>query len=209
MRCNAFTFKKGINVVGLHKVKIFRISVDASPALNEYAQLKTEPIRKAEVAKLDENSENWQDYPHLVEWVDQMKKWAADYQIYEFIGADEDGQDPSGRIPVEFSYQRDENAGRLERHFIWTLEDNGASDGRIITSEFSSGMSRYNFGWYVGRVPHENGRLIFDAGKLACNKCEGQGFLEDSEGDEVDCELCEGGETSLYFRLEDTDFRVG
>jgi hypothetical protein len=157
---------------------------------------------------MDQNSGNWQDYPYLVEWVDQMKKWAAEYQIHEFIPADEAGLDPSGRVPNN-QLTKAENEGRLDTRVIWTLEDNGASDGRIITSEFSSGMSRYNFGWYVGRVAHENGRLIFDAGKLACNECEGQGFLEDSEGDEVDCELCEGGETSLYFRLEDTDFRVG
>ncbi len=164
---------------------------------------------------MEENSDNWRDYPYVVEWVEQMKQWARDYQIYEFIPADDNGLDRSGRIPNSHVTPA-ENEGKLEERFIWTLEDNGGSDGRWITSEFSSGFG-LNRGWYVGRVPHENERQRYAGGKLACKKCEGQGFFEDSEAktleaalaSAVDCDLCEGGETSLYIALEDTDFSIG
>lgn len=121
-----------------------------------------------------------------------MKKWVAKYQIHEFIPANETGLGPSGRL-ANNQLTKAENEGRLDTRVIWTLEDNEASDRTVFTSEFSIGLSRYNRGWCGGGVAHENGQLIFDAGKLACRECEGQGFLEDSEGDEVDCELCEGG----------------
>ena len=156
---------------------------------------------------MNHNSENWQDYPYLVEWVEQMKKWVAHYQIHEFIPADDAGLDPSGRVPNN-QLTKAENEGTLETRFIWTLEDNGGSDGRHITSEFASGLWLVR-GWYLGRVPHDNERVLYAAGKLACKKCQGQGWLEDSEGDEVDCDLCEGGETSAYIELEETNFRAG
>jgi hypothetical protein len=46
---------------------------------------------------MNKNSERWQDYPYLVEWVAQMNEWAAKYQIYECLEADDSGEDPSGR----------------------------------------------------------------------------------------------------------------
>jgi hypothetical protein len=153
------------------------------------------------------NSENWQDYPYLVEWVARMNEWVGEYQIYEFIPADETGQDPSGRVPNSLVTSH-ENQGKIEERFIWTLEDNGNPDGRLITTEFSTGIWRVR-GWYLGRIPHEGLEFSYEAGKLACNQCEGQGFFENAEGDEVDCELCESGETSKFFELEDTSFRIG
>jgi hypothetical protein len=48
---------------------------------------------------VSENSERWQDYPYLVEWVAELKTWAAKYEIYEFIPSDENQEDPTGRIP--------------------------------------------------------------------------------------------------------------
>ena len=48
---------------------------------------------------MSQNSEHWQDYPYLVEWVAELNAWAVKYQIYEFIPSDENQEDPSGRIP--------------------------------------------------------------------------------------------------------------
>ena len=151
------------------------------------------------MAKLNEKSKSWRDYPHLVEWVEQMKKWVSDYQIYEFIAADDDGQDPSGRIPNEH-LESSENEGKIEPRFIWT--DHPGDD--VISSSFTSGHSGGGWnvsGWYVGRVPHDSESLYYDSAKRACNKCHGSQFFENSEGEEEDCDLCFDG-TSEYVFLQ-------
>lgn len=147
------------------------------------------------------NSENWKDYPYLVEWVDQMNAWAEKYQIYEFIQADNSGEDPSGRIR---RFRSPEFKNTLDGEFVWSVVDGGGvayvQSGDVWHSD--------TVGWYVGRVSHGNEPLAYDVGKLACIKCQGESFYVDPEGEEVDCDLCEAGETSVWFDLTDTDFRL-
>lgn len=149
------------------------------------------------MAKLNEKSESWRDYPHLVKWVEQMKKWVVDYQIYEFIAADDDGRDPSGRIPELWATEA-ENVGKIESRFIWT--DHPGDD--VISSSFTSGSSGGGWnvsGWYVGRVPHDSESLYYDSAKRACNRCQGSQFFENSEGEEEDCDLCWDGKSEYVF----------
>lgn len=154
---------------------------------------------------MDEQSENWEDYPYAVEWVERMNQWALEYQVGEFIPADDDGQDPSGRVP-NFLAAADENHGKLERSHLWTLEDTGDSEGRRITSEFSSGDWRVR-GWYLAGVPYVGDEISLPAGLLLCSQCRGERVFEDSEGEEVDCDLCWDGVT-LFVELEETDFSL-
>ena len=81
---------------------------------------------------MSENSERWQDYPYLVEWVAELNAWAAKYQIYEFIPSDENQEDPTGRIP---SVANPVNLGTISKEFIWTLKT--VNGGEVfIESEF-------------------------------------------------------------------------
>ena len=152
---------------------------------------------------MKEMSGDWRDYPYLVEWVAEMNQWARDYQIYEFIPADDDGQDPTGRTP-DGRLPESENEGKIERRFIWTVTDNGSE--AVISSRFSNGTWQ-NRGWYLGRVPHESEQLFYDEAKYACAKCEGTGFWNDSEAYETDCEVCFEG-NSVFIDLESTDFHL-
>jgi hypothetical protein len=150
---------------------------------------------------MNKNSERWQDYPYLVEWVAQMNEWAAKYQIYEFLEADDSGEDPSGRIR---RFRDPEFKHSIDGSFVWTVVDEG-SEKYIYSGDFWHSSV---VGWYVGKVSHNNEKIGLDAGKLACSKCQGESFYEDSEGEEVDCDQCEAGETSVWFDLTDTDFRL-
>ena len=69
------------------------------------------------------NSERWQDYPYLVEWVAQMNQWAAKYKIYEFVPADNSGEDPSGRIR---RFRDPEFEHTIDGSFVWTVVDEGS-----------------------------------------------------------------------------------
>jgi hypothetical protein len=40
---------------------------------------------------MTENPKDWQNYPYLVEWVDSVNKWAKDFEICEFMPADDQG----------------------------------------------------------------------------------------------------------------------
>ena len=150
---------------------------------------------------MTENSDNWQDYPYLIDWVAQMNAWAEKYQIYELIPADNSGEDPSGRIR---RFRDPEFKNTIDGSFVWTVVDEGGQKYLYSGDVWHSGV----VGWYVGKVSHSNETLGFDAGKLACSKCQGQSFFEEDEGDEVDCDQCEAGETSVWIDLEDTDFRL-
>ena len=147
------------------------------------------------------NSENWKDYPYLVEWVEQMNAWAAKYQIYEFIEVDVNGHDSSGRIRLSSDQ---DVSGEVDEQFVWSLVDS-VSEKYVISGDFPHSDLR---GWYVGRVSHGNEKLTHDAGRFACLKCEGKSYFLDSEDEAVDCDLCMAGETSLWVDLNVTDFHL-
>ncbi len=148
-------------------------------------------------------SEDWKKYPHIVAWVDDMNKWADSYQIYEFIQADENGHDPTGRIE---SGLRDSPVATIEHSFVWTEL---LTSSEVITSEFHSGDwgSGGVNGWYLGRVSHENKNIVLDAGKFACSVCQGAVSYEDEDGEEADCDVCMEGDPE-FIRLSDTGFRL-
>lgn len=156
---------------------------------------------------METNPEDWREYPYLVAWVEEMNRWATDNKIYEFVPADEDGLDPTGRIPNSRLTEA-ENEGTLDERFIWTFEDSGGSDGRLITTDFSSGQWMVR-GWYLAEIPHDGERVVYPAGKLACLKCEGESLFETPDGEFVECDLCEAGETSVFVELEETSFTFG
>jgi hypothetical protein len=56
------------------------------------------------------NPEDWQNYPYLVAWVNSANKWAEDYEIYEFMPADDKGLDPSGRFSKDDGYPGCQNS---------------------------------------------------------------------------------------------------
>lgn len=151
---------------------------------------------------MNENPEQWKDFPNVVEWVSQMKAWAEKYQIYEFIKADASGQDPSGRIR-SLSLPEDSS---FDESLVWTVFD--SSSEVVITSEFSTGMGSSSgaIGWYLGREPHSSEKEIYDYLKRACNLCSGESIFTDSDGEEQECENCLEASTSVW--LDETDFRL-
>lgn len=47
------------------------------------------------------------EYPYLVDWVNQVKQWVQDFKINEFIRADAEGFDPTGRVTDESEWTSD------------------------------------------------------------------------------------------------------
>jgi hypothetical protein len=149
------------------------------------------------------SSKSWREYPHIVTWVSEMNDWAQKYEIYEFIPADTDGYDPSGKLE---SGPSDNLADRIDLGLVWTelLESE-----ELIISEYKSGDwgSGGVYGWYIGRVSHQHQEITFAAGKFACSICEGLVNYETEDGEEADCEQCEMEDPALI-RLSDTDFKL-
>lgn len=145
------------------------------------------------------NSENWQNYPYVVEWVEAMKHWAVEYEIYEFIPA-VDGYDPSGRIPSD-PYEPE--TGTIPIGQIWTEIDSDEA----ITSEFMVGDwgSGGVVGWYVGRVSHEGKPFSLVSGYRICLVCKGTKTFEDESGEELECDDCYSGGTEWVW-INSTDF---
>lgn len=149
-------------------------------------------------------STDWRDYEHIVKWVEEVQQWAQDFQVHEWIASDEQGLDPSKRVPGS----RVDELGEIEENLIWTLWDTfQGRDSRYITSEFESGNPQI-FGWYIARVPYSGNEVIHNAGMYACNTCEGEGIWFDADFEEIHCEECEGGETSEWIDLQETSFQV-
>ncbi len=130
-----------------------------------------------------------------------MKKWAEQFEIYEFIQADENGYDTTGRIEGGVGGAPE---GKIDTAFVWTEL---LSSEEVITSVFHSGDwgSGGVYGWYVGRVSHENQNIVLDAGKFACSICQGMVSYEDEDGEEAECEVCMA-EDPEFIRLSDTGF---
>jgi hypothetical protein len=151
---------------------------------------------------VSENSERWQDYPYLVEWVAELKTWAAKYEIYEFIPSDENQEDPTGRIP---SVVNAEELGTISKEFIWTLKS--VNGGEVyIESEFLEWFEddAWIRGWYVGRVSHEDKDISIEAGKDLCWLCQGTSEFENPEGEMEYCSHDDG----IWIDIMDTDFKV-
>ena len=150
---------------------------------------------------MTDNSDNWEDYPYLIDWVAQMNAWAEKYQIYQFVSAEHSPEDSSRR---NVGFKSPDPKNPVDESFIWTVVDE-VSEKYIRSGDFQHSSA---VGWYLGKVSHKNETIFLDAGKLACSKCQGQSFFEEDEGDQVDCDQCEAGETSVWIDLTDTHFRL-
>lgn len=138
----------------------------------------------------------------MVEWVEELKAWAAKYQIYEFIPSNENQEDPSSRVP---SIRNPEKPATISKEFIWTLKS--VSGGEVfIESEFLDWFvgDAWIRGWYVGKVSHENKELGIQAAKDACSQCQGEEMFESSDGIQEYCDHPDG----IWIDIMDTDFRV-
>ena len=141
-----------------------------------------------------------EDYPYLVEWVDQMNKWASDYEIYEFIQADEVGEDPTGRLPA-FNGM---SAG-IDIDLIWTVISHSGEE--VVSSGYEWGAGSFVVkGWYLGKVSHERKRLVLDHLKVVCSFCQGKIYFLDANDEEQECDRCT--EEEVYIWLSDTDFKL-
>lgn len=119
---------------------------------------------------------NWEKYPELLTWIEEMKLWVSEYGIYQFVHADDAGFDPSGVI------------SKTDPQLVWTNENES------ITSQFREG----NFnswgvsGWYLGTKPHSENIVLEDMKTIDCDSCEGE-----------ECESCEF-EGVFWAYFEDT-----
>jgi hypothetical protein len=138
---------------------------------------------------MTENSQNWQDYPYLVDWVDSVNQWAKQYEIFEFIRSDDQGYDQSGR----FAKNRDESLvqGDPQGSLVWTVLDSSSEINVLSKFSIGAGSSWATLGWYLGRIPHNNQMAGFDFLKKVCSNCQGNGGYFDPEvGDDVECLPC-------------------
>ena len=138
---------------------------------------------------MTENSQNWQDHPYLVDWVDSVNTWAKHYEIYEFISSDDQGYDQSGR----FARNRDESLvqGHPGGSLVWSVVDDSSEINVLSRFSIGAGSSWATLGWYVGRIPHNDEISGFDFLKKVCSTCEGNNGYFDSElGEDVECLPC-------------------
>ena len=138
---------------------------------------------------MTENSEDWQDYPYLVEWVESVNQWAKQYEIHEFISSDDQGYDQSGR----FAKNREEalEQGDSRGSLVWTVLDSSSEISVLSKFSIGAGSSWATLGWYLGRIPHNDDKAGFDFLKKVCSNCEGNNGYFDSElGEDVECLPC-------------------
>jgi hypothetical protein len=138
---------------------------------------------------MTENSENWKDHPYLVDWVDSVNQWAKKYEIYEYIRSDDQGYDQSGR----FAKNLDESLVQGDPHgsLVWTVLDSSSEISVLSKFSIGAGSSWATLGWYLGRIPHNDEKVVFDFLKKVCSKCQGNGGYFDPEvGDDVECLPC-------------------
>ena len=152
------------------------------------------------------NPEDWQNYPYLVEWVESANRWAREYEIYEFMPADDQGLDPSGQFSPTDYYPMvpkftTQQTGRFddEGSLVWTLVD---SDERYVQSDFHIGGDD-TIGWFLGRIPHYGKTFPVRYLNEVCITCEGQGsYFVPGSDEEVGCLVCE--EDRVLVELEHT-----
>ena len=121
---------------------------------------------------------NPNDYPYLIEWVNSAKKWAKEYRIREFISANEEGLDPSGRVTEDSQWTADTNSvSPIPASLIWSSTGFGEF---FISSELDVGASRGThmvYGWYIAEVPHDTSKTYIPSMMHVCNVCLGTGYV--------------------------------
>lgn len=118
------------------------------------------------------------EYPYLVDWVNQVKQWVQDFKINEFIRADDEGFDPSGRVARESNLTTDlQSKAPIPAGLIWSstgLAEYYISTELNIGANFGDHMV---FGWYIGQVSHQSAKIFIDSMMHVCKVCLGTGFV--------------------------------
>jgi len=148
------------------------------------------------------NEQSWKNHEYLVGWVSEAKEWADTYAIHEYIRADQDGRDPSGRI------SEDGELAKVNQAYVWTW---WGEPNHVTSTEFGEGPhAGHIFGWFIGSKPKPSKYMSVRFIREICGTCEGQHTIlaADDEGweTEVDCETCQGGSDVRYVFLDNTDF---
>ena len=130
-------------------------------------------------------AKNWQDYPHIVALVGELQKWKEDFQITEYIEANESGYDQTGRIKGA----SDQTTSEIAEDYCWT---HFSSDGEWIEAGVKTGDwgSGGVYGWFIGKVPRNGQQKTLQTHAFACSICQGNYTYEDEDGEELDCEAC-------------------
>lgn len=118
------------------------------------------------------------DYPYLIDWVNTAKQWVETYRIREFISADDDGFDPSGRVTEDSEWTTDESSeSPIPASRVWS--STGLAEYRI-SSELSVGENfgdHVVFGWYVGELAHNQDNESIPSLMHVCSICRGSGYV--------------------------------
>lgn len=134
---------------------------------------------------------NWREIPEFVQWYETAERWRSEFGVFEFIQADPEGLDPTGKV------------SEYEEHFVWSLKSwdtDFIEPGRFEGFSPRGGVE----GWYLSKEPWtDNNRPTIEAQIIvSCPVC-GDGELSDPE----DCETCEY-EGTIWMRLEDTGWTI-
>lgn len=123
--------------------------------------------------------------PEFVEFVSRMKGWAEEFEIYEFIVADDDGNVPPGCSIL------------VADEFVWTER---AGDEQTIESGLATGSPNYGscVGWYLGKKPWTGFSGFLAQETVLCPEC-----LDGVTKEPEDCtnEYCQGDGT-IWIYLE-------
>jgi hypothetical protein len=157
----------------------------------------------AALKSLDDRGEDtWKNHEYLVKWVDEAKEWAKSYEIQEYIIADQEGRDPSGRI------NEDEELAQVNPSLVWTW---WGEPNHVTSTELGEGpFAGHIFGWFIGTKPKPSHYTSINFLKEICGNCEGKHTILATDDDgwetEVDCKTCEGGSSPSFVFLDNTDF---
>jgi hypothetical protein len=117
-------------------------------------------------------------YPYLIDWVNSAKNWVETYQIREFIPANDEGFDPSGRVTPESEWATDlQGESPIPAGLIWS--STGLSELQIST-KLCIGENRGTdqvFGWYIGEVSHQSENIFIDSMMHVCKICRGTKYV--------------------------------
>lgn len=124
--------------------------------------------------------DNWKRFPELEHWIRDLEAWVGEFGISDFVAADDQGFDLTGRIAA------------TDPKLVWTAET--AGDYQTISASLGQGNSPIGgvTGWYIGSKPHAGELVYEDLKTIYCEHC-------DSDG----CEDCDF-EGSFWAYFEDT-----
>jgi hypothetical protein len=123
-----------------------------------------------------------------VQWHAAAEAWRQEFEVFEFVQADPDGFDVTGRI------------SNLDETYSWSLK---SWDTDFIEAGKSEGFGSSGSveGWYLSKKPwSDSNKPTLEALKLL--DC-GNGELNDPD----ECETCEC-EGTIWMRLEDKGWQV-